>query len=53
MIKKTPKKLALCKETLRNLNEQDLQYAVGGSLALSNCTACSGTYACSGCEPCA
>jgi len=52
MNKKTPKKLVLCTETLRNLNERDLQHAAGGSAALSNCTACTGTFACSGCAPC-
>jgi hypothetical protein len=55
MNKKTPKKLFLCTETLRNLNEQDLQQVAGGSLAASNCAACdnTATRVCSGCAPCA
>lgn len=53
MNKKTPKKLVLCTETLRNLTEQDLQHAVGGSILNTNCLVCnSGTYACSTCQPC-
>jgi hypothetical protein len=54
MNKKTFKKLYLCTETLRNLNEQDLQHVAGGSIAATNCAACNtGTYVCSGCAPCA
>jgi hypothetical protein len=54
MNKKTFKKLSLCTETLRNLNEQDLQHAAGGSLGATNCTGCeTGTRVCSGCAPCA
>ena len=54
MNKKSPKKLVLCTETLRNLNEKDLLHAVGGSLANTVCPACdnSATNVCSGCKPC-
>jgi hypothetical protein len=53
MNKKMPKKLVLCTETLRNLDEKDLQHAVGGSLANTVCPACgTATNACSGCKPC-
>ncbi len=57
MNKKAPRKLVLCTETLRNLTEQDLQHAAGGSVAASNCPrvctdACTATYACSDCRPC-
>ena len=55
MHKKTPKKLVLCTETLRNLEAKDLQHAAGGSIAASNCAACddTATRVCSGCAPCA
>ena len=56
MNKKTPKKLFLCMETLRNLEKQDLQFVAGGSLAASDCGSacvCSATHVCSNCKPCA
>ena len=40
MNKKMPKKLALCTETLRNLDAKDLQHAAGATVAASNCSAC-------------
>jgi hypothetical protein len=53
MNKKMPQKLVLCTETLRNLDEKDLQHAAGGSLANSICPACNtATNNCSGCKPC-
>lgn len=54
MNKKAPKKLVLCTETLRNLDEKDLQHAAGATVAASNCSACecSATHVCSGCPPC-
>ncbi len=55
MNKKTLKKLVLCTETLRNLNEQDLQHAAGGSLGASDCGSaciCTATHVCSNCRPC-
>jgi hypothetical protein len=56
MNKRMPRKLSLCTETLRNLDEKDLQHAAGGSVALSNCAACgtntTATNVCSGCKPC-
>jgi hypothetical protein len=54
MNKKTPKKLALCTETLRNLEAKDLQHAAGATVAASNCSACdcTATHVCSGCAPC-
>ncbi len=54
MNKKTPKKLVLYTETLRNLTEKHLQHAAGGSAANTNCAACdTATFVCSGCIPCA
>jgi len=57
MNKKMPKKLVLCTETLRNLDEQVLQHVAGGTLAASNCPrvctdTCTATHLCSGCAPC-
>lgn len=54
MNKKSPRKLALCTETLRNLNEQDLHRANGATIAASNCSACecTATNVCSNCKPC-
>lgn len=54
MNKKTPKKLALCTETLRNLSERDLRDVAGATVAASNCSACecTATNVCSGCAPC-
>jgi hypothetical protein len=54
MNKKAPKKLVLCTETLRKLDEKDLQHAAGATVAASNCSACdcSATHVCSGCPPC-
>jgi len=55
MNKKMPKKLALCTETLRNLEAKDLQHAAGATIAASDCGSaclCSATRVCSGCQPC-
>ncbi len=55
MNKKTPKKLVLCTETLRNLNEQDLQHVAGRTAAASDCGSaclCTATHVCSNCRPC-
>jgi len=54
MNKKMPRKLALCTETLRNLDAKDLQHAAGATIAASNCSACecSATNVCSNCKPC-
>ena len=53
MNKKTPRKLVLCTETLRNLTEKDLQHAAGGSAANTNCPVCNtATHICSNCRPC-
>ncbi|HSF44249.1 MAG TPA: class I lanthipeptide [Thermoanaerobaculia bacterium] len=50
-MKKKFKKLSLTTETLRHLNEPDLQQVAGATAAQSNCTGpCSEcTLACSGC----
>ncbi len=55
MNKKKSKKLTLSAETLRHLNEVDLQQVEGAVTAgpLCNTAKCSATYACSGCQPCA
>ena len=56
MNKKMPKKLALCTETLRNLEERNLQFVAGGTIAASDCGSacvCSATHVCSNCRPCA
>lgn len=43
MNKRTPKKLTLCTETLRNLTDQDLQHVAGGTVKNSVCPACTAT----------
>ena len=56
MNKKTPKKLVLCTETLRNLDAKDLQHAAGATRAESDCGSaciCTATHVCSNCRPCA
>jgi hypothetical protein len=55
MNKKSPKKLVLCTETLRNLEERDLQHAAGATAAASDCGSaclCTATHVCSNCRPC-
>jgi hypothetical protein len=55
MNKKTPKKLVLCTETLRNLDEKALRHAAGATRAESDCGSaciCTATHVCSGCAPC-
>jgi len=53
--KRKVKKLDLHVETLRYLVKPDLEAAVGGITAnkVCNTTACTNTFACSGCQPCA
>jgi hypothetical protein len=55
MNKKMPRKLSLCTETLRSLDQLELQNVAGGSLANTLCAACdnTATRVCSGCAPCA
>jgi hypothetical protein len=55
MNKKKSKKLTLTAETLRSLNQPDLQQVAGEvETAPRVCTStCTATHACSGCAPCA
>ena len=48
---KKGKKLILSAETVRNLNEPQLQHVAGGVSLTRVC--CTATHACSGCQPCA
>ena len=47
------KKLTLSTETLRNLNELQIQQVAGGVTRFCTGDTCTATYACSGCQPCA
>lgn len=46
---KKSKKLTLSIETLKNLSEPQSKEVVGGATRIL----CTGTHACSGCQPCA
>jgi hypothetical protein len=54
MNKKMSKKLTLSSETLRNLNEPDLQQVAGQGTSAGMCSpaVCSATNICSNCRPC-
>lgn len=45
------KKLTLSVETVKNLDERDLEQVAGAATTTLRCTEC--TYVCSGCAPCA
>lgn len=57
-MRKQVRKMSLCTETLRNLDQINLRDVAGGSAAGTNCLACNtagnctATRLCSGCEPC-